>query len=202
MRNLDFRKTCVTLAAAPMFLVGSTALADNEGHEATVRGWYFGAGAGRTYLVGGSTGISEDVHAERVSAAKVFLGYQFKPPVALEVTHAWCGAVAVRARNFGPAVASETFHMRALTFQVVGTFLRVENVALQARIGGLAWRAFPRGEVNNEGLGIAAGMNLKFDIGKNVAVRADFDTYRNALEASDFRWGANVVSVNIIGSFR
>jgi len=44
-------------------------------------------------------------------------------------------------------------------------------------------------------------MSLKFDIGKNVAVRADVDVYRNWLEAMRLRWGANVVSVNMIGSF-
>jgi hypothetical protein len=92
--------------------------------------------------------------------------------------------------------------MRALTFEVVGTFLRVENAALQGRIGGLAWRAFPRGTPDNEGLGFAAGINLKFDIEKNVAVRADFDMYRNLFENTNFRWGANVVTVNIIGSFK
>jgi len=44
-------------------------------------------------------------------------------------------------------------------------------------------------------------MSLKYDIGKNVAVRADFDMYRNSLESMRLLWGANIVSVNIIGSF-
>jgi hypothetical protein len=188
-----------------MFLMGSAALAANEG-EATEGGLYFGAGAGRTYLATGGagafTGASENVRAERVSAAKVFLGYQFGPPVALEVTHAWCGTVVVSGVN--PAGPSDTLHLRVWTFHVVGTFLKVENVAFQGRIGGLAWRAFPTTSTgwDQKGLGIAAGINLKFDIDKNVAVRADFDVYRNMIEAHDFRWGANVASVNIIGSFK
>ena len=196
MRNRDFRKTCVTLAAAPMFLLGSAALAA----DAENSGWYIGAGAGRTHLArGGTTGTAEDVHAERVSAAKVFLGYQFRPPVALEVTHAWCGAVRTPVSFAG---SSETFRIHALTFQVVGTFLRVENAALQGRIGGLAWRAFPRSSTPDEqGLGFAAGINLKFDIEKNVAVRADFDMYRNLLENAGLHWGANIFSLNIIGFF-
>jgi hypothetical protein len=180
-----------------MFLIGSAALAADEEEN----GFYFGGGAGRSYLARGAKGASGNVDPERSSAAKVFLGYQFRPPIALELTQAWCGTVTVSGTN--PAVPSETLHMRALTFQVVGTLLRVENLALQARIGGLAWRAFPRPSLgDNQGLGIAVGMNLKFDIGKNVAVRADLDLYRNSIEASDFRWGANVVSVSMIGSFK
>jgi len=186
-----------------MFLLGSAALAANEGQEATAGGWYLGAGAGRTHLIATSWGThflsSGDVQAERNSTAKVFLGYQFRAPVAFEVTHTWCGAV--RAFSDGPAGPSEVFDIRAWTFQGVGTFLKVGNAAFQARIGGLAWRAFPK-EGGNQGLGIAAGMNLKYDIGKNVAVRADFDVYRTFFEWSDFHWGANVVSVSIIGSFR
>src|SRR5258705_13185986 len=102
------RRSCIAFATAPMFLMGGAALAADEEES----GFYFGAGAGRTHL----TGASGNIHAERNSAAKVFLGYQFRPRVALEVTHAWCGAV--RTSSFSPAVPSETFHMRALTFQV------------------------------------------------------------------------------------
>jgi hypothetical protein len=188
-----------------MFLLGSAALAADEGQEATAGGWYLGAGAGRTHLTG-SAGVSlpltgdSEVHAERNSTAKVFLGYQFRAPVAVEVTYALCGAV--RVSSDGPAAPSEVFDIRVWTVQGVGTFLKVGNAAFQARMGGLAWRAFPKEEGGNQGLGIAAGMNLKYDIGKNVAVRADFDVYRTILEASDFHWGANVVSVSIIGSFR
>ncbi len=202
MRNPDFRKACVTLAAAPMFLLGSAALAADEGQEATEGGWYLGAGAGRTRLTRGVSGTSDNVSAERSSAAKVFLGYQFKRPLAFEVTHAWCGTV--RGFNLSPAVPTETFEIRALTFQLVGTLLRADNVALQARIGSLAWRAFPRPSPFEkvEGLGYAGGVNLKFDIEKNVAVRADFDAYRRLLESGKVTWGANVVSLNIIGSFK
>ena len=198
------RKTFATVAAAPMFLLGIAALAADEGQEATAGGWYLGAGAGRTHLTG-STGVSfpffgdSEVHAERNSTAKVFLGYQFRAPVAVEVTYALCGAVRVFSN--GPAAASEVFDIRVWTVQGVGTFLKFGNAALQARMGTLAWRAFPK-EGFSQGLGLAAGLNLKYDIGKNVAVRADFDVYRTLLEASDFHWGANVVSVNIIGSFR
>jgi len=182
-----------------MFLLWSEAFAADERDS----GWYIGAGAGRTHLArGGTTGTAEDVHAERVSAAKVFLGYQFRPPVALEVTYASCGTVGTRTSTFtGP---SKTLHIRVLTFQFVGTFLRVENAALQGRVGGLAWRALPGTSASDKeiGFGIAAGMSLKYDIGKNVAVRADFDMYRNLLENAGLHWGANIVSLNIIGSFR
>jgi hypothetical protein len=181
-----------------MFLMGGAALAADEDPEATGRGLYLGAGASRIHL----TGTSGNLEAERNSAAKVFLGYQFRPPVALEATYAWCGTVRAPSSSVtgGP---SETFHIRALTFQVVGTFLRVENIALQGRIGGVAWRAFPGTQTgyDEKGLGIATGVSLKFDIGKNVAVRADFDMYRTSLENIHFRWAANVSSVNIIGSF-
>jgi hypothetical protein len=178
--------------------MGNAADAANEGEEAAGRGLYLGAGTSRIHLAG----TSGNLQAESASAAKVFFGYQFRPPVALEVTHAWCGTVRAPSSTFnGP---SETFHIRALTLQFVGTFLRVENAALQGRAGGLAWRALPgtRAGDNERGLGFAAGMSLKYDIGKNVAVRADFDMYRNRLESMHLRWGANIVSVNIIGSFR
>src|SRR5258708_3046063 len=189
------KKLCLTTAAVSIMLGLGTVHAQD-------RGWYMGIGIGlsnapnaescRDPSLGSTVGGCSN--KDTSTGAKLFGGYQFNQDWAAEVSYVNLGKFTILANgniSGTPTSGSKSAKPRGISVDAVRTWPITPEFSVLGRIGVFRWTLdasastsvsnFPPTGSRDKATGnsLDFGIGVKYDINKNVDVRAELQRYQS-----------------------
>lgn len=175
--------------------------------------WYLGAGVGQSSMqdVNCNDPTLTSCSLDKTDTAwKVYGGFQFLPYAAVEFGYVDLGEVTSSGTDvfFGPFNAA--FKTTAFDVALVGTLPLGNVVALQGKIGAARWDVDDSGTiggiytaVNESGTDLVFGVGARFNVMKNLAIRAEWERFKNVgKEDTSGQFDIDLLSVNLIATFK
>lgn len=179
------QKTATSLIAAGLVLgfAGAASAAQPWMGGRMDTGLYLGAGVGTSESKIDTAGFTGSVD-ESDTGWKVFGGYQFSRHFAVEAGYYDLGKVTFSGTAGGAAV-SGNFESTAVGLSLVGILPVFNSFSLLGRIGvaygeqeGSVTVGGATGTASDETTEITYGLGLRYDFGRNVMVRAQWERFR------------------------
>ncbi len=207
--NVRQAMACAFLASALLLSAGT----------AGAQQWYAGVafGSSNTTLKQGIVAVSGATDSslsrdERDPGYKVLLGYQYNPYFAVEGGYAHLGEFRATRSVTAPTVGivNADVRIKGLVIDAVGTlpfgqgfgavamlgvFLS-ETKTFRATSGTVTPAAAPGSHVKDEA-NLKIGLGLKYDLGKNLALRGAWEHYRNVSDAASSEADVDLYSIGL-----
>lgn len=148
------------------------------------------------------TGVSCD---DKDTAWKLFAGYQFHPNVAVELGYADLG----KAKASDPT-AEVSDEATAWDLTAVGSWPVANQFSIYGRFG--FYRSEVKSKVSISGFGSASddktttditfGLGARYDITRNLGIRAEWQRYNDVKDAFDTKSNVDVLSIGALYRFQ
>jgi OOP family OmpA-OmpF porin len=162
--------------------------------------WYGGVGAGWTRTNAGASDIHLNLQSEHAPTSttvddtdkgwKLFVGYQYNPRLAFELSYTALGDFTLNAdiTSPGSGTLSDKVSPKAWCLSALGSTLPQNNFSFTGRAGICHWDDNFGGthtiamvetpeEPNSTGTGLLLGFGVNYDLGNNMSVRAEWERY-------------------------
>ncbi len=207
------KKMVVTLVAASLSMLASTAFAQNSEKCGC---WYAGAGVGQSRLDSDTINFpgSTQSHDDRDTGWKVFAGYQWNPNFAIEGGWVDLGKFNTAVSRAG-GTASVDYKLQGFFLDAVGVIPVSEQFSLFGKVGtiysdastdvagtlapALSAAGF-RSDSKND-FNLTAGLGAQYDFTRTFGLRAEWERYFNVDFGNNSSKDADLLSVSAVFSF-
>jgi len=176
--------------------------------------WYVGGGIGRAWLGDAPESIDPNIATEGAVLGlddsdmgwKAFLGYQFHPNFAAELSYVDLGKYNVN-HVLAPGTENDTVEPDAWCLSGVGSYPVSGGLSLLGKLGVCKWDdhagetvtggAVPDRE-GADGTDLTFGIGASYDLSEHVATRLELERYLNV---SEDKGNVDMLSLNILYRF-
>lgn len=169
-------------------------------------GWFFGAGGGISKFKGGCAGVIIGPGSEcddRGTYWKVFGGYQFNSYFGYEVGYADLGELT---RSIA-GVSTDTLEAKAVEMVLVATVPFDQTLAVYGKYGLYHWEidrtvvGVGAGTTEASGRDSTYGFGVKYSLGRNIALRMEWQRYLNVGDAVTGTFDVDVALLGVVLKF-
>lgn len=177
--------------------------------------WYAGAGVGRTWLKGGAVGIDPDIATEgavislddRDSGWKAFVGYQFHPNFAAELSYVDLGDYNVQHVS-GPGTEIDKVSPDSWCLSGVGSYPLRAGFSIIGKLGICKWNDHASetvtgggsldNEASDDGTDLTFAVGASYDLSPRITTRLELERYLNV---SHDKGDVDMLSINLLYRF-